>query len=371
MVKTPWLKEAIPFPQAAEIGTGKVIRDHSTVGILVTTDGTIGDFPREAYKSAEEKTVLELKKTGKPFVIVLNSQKPYSQETKALAEELSKTAVIPVNCEQMKEEDIRRILTELLYAFPLTRIEFFVPRWIETLDVEHPVKKAILESIREIFANVGSLRDVTAESLAPSCEYIDKSKLEQISLSDGSVQVRLEVPEKYYYQMLSEMAGVQIDGEYQLISMIRELSEKRREYESVQEALNAVHGTGYGVITPQREEIRLEAPALTKQGNRYGVKIKASSPSVHLIRADIETEIAPIVGSEQQAKDLIAYIEENAKGENGIWDTNIFGKSVSQLVEDGIRTKLSMIGEESQGKLQDTMKKIVNESSGRMICIII
>lgn len=171
--------------------------------------------------------------------------------------------------------------------------------------------------------------------------------------------------------MLSEMAGVQIDGEYQLISMIRELSEKRREYESVQEALNAVHGTGYGVITPQREEIRLEAPALTKQGNRYGVKIKASSPSVHLIRADIETEIAPIVGSEQQAKDLIAYIEENAKGENGIWDTNIFGKSVSQLVEDGIRTKLAMIGEESQGKLQDTMKKIVNESSGRMICIII
>ena len=279
--------------------------------------------------------------------------------------------MIPVNCEQMKEEDIRRILTELLYAFPLTRIEFFVPRWIETLDVEHPVKKAILESIREIFANVGSLRDVTAESLAPSCEYNDKSKLEQISLSDGSVQVRLEVPEKYYYQMLSEMAGVQIDGEYQLISMIRELSEKRREYESVQEALNAVHGTGYGVITPQKEEIRLEAPALTKQGNSYGGKIKASSPAVHLIRADIATEIAPIVGSEQQAKDLIAYIEENAKGENGIWDTNIFGKSVSQLVEDGIRTKLAMIGEESQGKLQDTMKKIVNESSGRMICIII
>ena len=374
MVKTPWLKEAIPFPQAAEIGTGKVIRDHSTVGILVTTDGTIGDFPREAYQSAEEKTVSELKKTGKPFVIVLNSQKPYSQETKALAEELSKTygvAVIPVNCEQMKEEDIRRILTELLYAFPLTRIEFFVPRWIETLDTEHPLKKAILEAVREIFTKVGSLRDVTAESLTPSCEYIDKSKLEQISLSDGSVQVRLEVPEVYYYQMLSEMAGVQIEGEYQLISMIRELSEKRKEYESVQEALNAVHGTGYGVITPQREEIRLEAPAITKQGNRYGVKIKAYSPSVHLIRADIETEIAPIVGSEQQAKDLIAYIEENAKEENGIWDTNIFGKSVSQLVEDGIRTKLAMIGEESQSKLQDTMKKIVNESSGRMICIII
>lgn len=374
MVKTPWQEEAIPFPQAAEIGTGKVIRDHSTVGVLVTTDGSIGDFGREAYVSAEEKTASELKKAGKPFVIVLNSQKPYSAETKTLAGQLEKNygaAVIPVNCEQMKEEDIRKVLTQLLYAFPLTKLEFFVPRWIETLDEEHPVKKAILEAIGAVFAGVGMIRDVTQEAVAPKCDYVGKSKLEGISLADGGAQIRLEVDEAYYYQMLSEMAGVEIGGEYQLISMVKELSDKRREYESVQDALASVKGCGYGVITPNREDITLEAPVVTKQGSRYGVKIKAASPSIHLIRADIETEIAPIVGSEQQAKDLIAYIEENGKENDGIWDTNIFGKSVSQLVEDGIRTKLSMIGEESQSKLQETMKKIVNESNGRIICIII
>ena len=374
MVKTPWSKEAIPFPQAAEIGTGKVIRDHATVGILVTTDGSTGDFERSAYIGAEEKTVAELRKTGKPFVIVLNSQKPYSAETKALSEQLEKkygSAVVSVNCEQMKEEDIRKVLMQLLCAFPLTRIEYFVPRWIETLSEEHPVKKAILEAIVQIFENLGTIRDVTQERIMLQCDYVEKSKLENISLADGSVQVRLEVEERYYYEMLSQMAGVEINGEYQLISMIKELSDKRKEYESVQDALTSVKGCGYGVITPEKEDITLEAPVVMKQGSRYGVKIKAYSPSIHLIRADIETEIAPIVGSEQQARDLVAYIEENAKKENGIWDTNIFGKSVSQLVEDGIRTKLAMIGEESQNKLQETMKKIVNESNGRIICIII
>lgn len=374
MVKTPWSSEAIPFPQAAEIGTGKVIRDHSTVGVLVTTDGSIGDFPREAYVNAEMRTAQELKKTGKPFVIVLNSQKPYGSETKQLAKQLEEqyhTPVVPVNCEQMKEEDIRQILSNLLYAFPLAKLEFFIPRWIETLDEDHEMKQAILNSVMEVFGKVETLRDVTPEQMDISSEYIKKSKLENISLADGSAQVRLDVDEMYYYKMLSEMAGVEIGGEYQLISMIKELSDMRKEYESVQDALASVRGTGYGVITPRREDITLEEPVVTKQGGRFGVKIKAASPSIHLIRADIETEIAPIVGSEQQAKDLIDYISETEKEGNGIWDTNIFGKSISQLVDDGIRTKLSMIGEECQGKLQDTMKRIVNESNGRIICIII
>lgn len=374
MVKTPWQEEAIPFPQAAEIGTGKVIREHSTVGILVTTDGSIGDFPREAYIGAEQKTAEELKKTGKPFVIVLNTQKPYSAEVKNLSGQLSETygtSVIPVNCEQMKEEDIKRILQSLLYAFPLTRIEFFVPRWIETLSDDHVIKKGITDAIAKVFEGVETIRDVSQEKVSPGCEYVAKSKLDHISLADGSVQVRLEVDDAYYYQMLSDMAGVEIRGEYQLISMIRELSGKRKEYESVQDAIASVKGCGYGVITPREEEITLEPPVVTKQGGRFGVKIKAASPSIHLIRADIETEIAPIVGSEQQAKDLIAYIEETEKEGAGIWDTNIFGKSIRQLVDDGIRTKLSMIGEESQTKLQDTMKRIVNDSNGRIICIII
>lgn len=374
MVKTPWSEEEIPFPQAAEIGTGKVIREHSTVGILVTTDGTIGDFARESYTAAEQKTVEELKKTGKPFVVVLNTQKPYAEETRQLAsklEESYQTSVIPVNCGQMKEDDIKKILMNLLYAFPLTRMEFFLPRWIETLDDEHVIKKAVIQTAAEIFSKTAAIRDVTQDRVGIQSEYVKKSKLEHVSLADGSAQLRLDVDEGYYYDMLSEMAGMEIRGEYQLISMIRELSEKKKEYESVQEALASVKGCGYGVIMPKQEDIVLDAPVVTKQGGRFGVKIKAASPSIHLIRADIETEIAPIVGSEQQAKDLILYIEETEKEGAGIWDTNIFGKSIKQLVDDGIRTKLSMIGEESQSKLQDTMKKIVNDSKGRIICIII
>lgn len=374
MVKTPWQEQAIPFPQAAEIGTGKVIKDHSTVGILVTTDGSIGDFSREAYISAEKKTAEELRKAGKPFVIVLNTQKPYAAEAKELAGQMAEmygTSVVPVNCEQMKEEDIRKILMNLLYAFPLTRMEFFVPRWIETLSDEHEMKRTITEAVAAIFGQMETIRDVTQESVAVGTDYVRKSKLENVSLADGSVQVQLDVDEKYYYEMLSEMAGMEIRGEYQLISMIKELSDKKKEYESVQEALASVKGCGYGVIMPKQEDITLDEPVVTKQGGRFGVKIKAASPSIHLIKADIETEIAPIVGSEQQAKDLIAYIAETEQEGNGIWDTNIFGKSIKQLVDDGIRTKLSMIGEESQGKLQDTMKKIVNDSKGRIICIII
>lgn len=374
MVKTPWQEQAIPFPQAAEIGTGKVIREHSTVGILVTTDGSIGDFSREAYTSAEKKTVEELKKAGKPFVIVLNTQKPYAAETKEIAGKMGEmygTSVVPVNCEQMKEEDIRKILMNLLYAFPLTKMEFFVPRWIETLSDEHEMKKTITEAVGALFGQMETIRDVTQESVSVGTDYVRKSKLENVSLADGSVQVQLDVDEKYYYEMLSEMAGTEIRGEYQLISMIKELSDKKKEYESVQEALASVKGCGYGVIMPKQEDITLDEPVVTKQGGRFGVKIKAASPSIHLIKADIETEIAPIVGSEQQAKDLIAYIAETEQEGNGIWDTNIFGKSIKQLVDDGIRTKLSMIGEESQGKLQDTMKKIVNDSKGRIICIII
>lgn len=374
MVKTPWQEQAMPFPQAAELGTEKVIKEHATVGILMTTDGSIGDFLREAYVSAEKKTVEELQKTGKPFVIVLNTQKPYAAETKNLVAQMEASygiPVVPVNCEQMKEEDIRRILTSLLYAFPVTKMEFFMPRWIETLPEEHEIKKSMTDAAAAVFGAVERIRDVTPKQAAPACPYVRKSKLEQVSLSDGSVQIRLEVDEGYYYEMLSEMAGMEIKGEYQLISMIRDLSEKKKAYESVQEALASVKGCGYGVIMPDQEDITLEAPVVTKQGGRFGVKIKAASPSIHLIRADIETEIAPIVGSEQQAKDLIAYIEEAEKEGSGIWNTNIFGKSIKQLVDDGIRTKLSMIGEESQGKLQDTMKKIVNDSKGRIICIII
>ena len=280
-------------------------------------------------------------------------------------------SAMAVNCEQLRKDDIMKIMERILYEFPLVKLEFYVPKWIETLPRDHKIKESILKDIRSFMESMGHIRDISRETFSFQNEYVKKAKLDSVLLSEGTAKISIELDDTYYYEMLSEMSGVSITGEYQLISTIKEMSEKKKEYEKVQEALSAARGTGYGVITPGQEEITLDEPSVIKQGSKFGVKIKAASPSIHLIKAEIETEIAPIVGSEQQAEDLIAYIKENSKGENGIWETNIFGKSIEQLVGDGIRAKLAVIGEESQLKLQDTMKKIVNDSKGGLICIII
>jgi len=374
MVKTPWSNEEIPFTKAAEIGTEKVIRDHSTIGIVVTCDGTFGELPRESFLEAERRSIQELQKIGKPFIVIVNSERPYGDEAKKTMEYLEtnyQVSALAVNCEQLRKDDIHKIMERILYEFPLVKMEFYVPKWVETLSTSHRIKEALLEGIKELLERIRHIRDISNESIQFENEFIRKIKLDSILLSEGTAHIQIEIDDTYYYEMLSEMSGVNIEGEYQLISLIRELSEKKLEYEKVQGAMESVRGTGYGVITPDQDEITLDAPTVIKQGSKYGVKIKAASPSVHLIKAEIETEIAPIVGSEQQAQDLITYIKENSQGEKGIWETNIFGKSIEQLVEDGIRTKLAVIGEESQVKLQDTMKKIVNESSGGLVCIII
>lgn len=374
MVKTPWFEEEIPFHQAAEIGTQRVISQHSTIGLVVTCDGSFGELPRENFVESEERTVRELKKQGKPFLILLNSQKPYREETLALAAELEEkyqAAVVSVNCEQLRREDITRILEKILYEFPIRQLEFYIPKWLELLPAEHELKGEILDQIRELMGRVRFVRDVKQEQLQLETEYVKKTALEKVDLSTGRVQLRLELEGRYYYQMLSEMTGVEMEGEYDLITTLRELASRREEYVRVQTAMEAVRGCGYGVVIPEREEVQLEEPAIIKQGNKYGVKIRSVSPSIHMIKANIETEIAPIVGSEQQAKDLLEYIRENAGEEGGIWQTSIFGKSVEQLVEDGIRSKIAQISEESQAKLQDTMKKIVNDSKGGLVCIII
>jgi len=374
MVKTPWSDEEIPFTKAAEIGTEKVIRDHSTIGIVVTCDGTFGELPRESFLEAERRSIQELQKIGKPFIVIVNSERPYGDEAKKTMEYLEtnyQVSALAVNCEQLRKDDIHKIMERILYEFPLVKMEFYVPKWVETLSTSHRIKEALLEGIKELLERIRHIRDISNESIQFENEFIRKIKLDSILLSEGTAHIQIEIDDTYYYEMLSEMSGVNIEGEYQLISLIRELSEKKLEYEKVQGAMESVRGTGYGVITPDQDEITLDAPTVIKQGSKYGVKIKAASPSVHLIKAEIETEIAPIVGSEQQAQDLITYIKENSQGEKGIWETNIFGKSIEQLVEDGIRTKLAVIGEESQVKLQDTMKKIVNESSGGLVCIII
>ena len=374
MVKTPWFEEEIPFTQAAEIGTEKVIKDHSTIGIAVFSDGSFGEFGRNEYREAEERTVQELKQMGKPFLIILNSAKPYSEDTRLTAKELEEkyhVAVLPVNCEQMKQGDVQQILQEALYEFPVSQIEFYMPKWVEMLPNDHEMKQALIETVRELMKSVSTMHQFMKQELTLDCPYINAVKLEQISLADGTIRIVLEVEESYYYELLSEMMGQKVENEFQLMQILKEFAEMKREYVKVEEALEQVRRKGYGVVAPEKGEISLEEPEIIRHGNKYGVKIKAESPSIHMIRANIETEIAPIVGTEEQAKDLIEYIKDAEQAEEGIWDTNIFGKTIEQLVQDGIHGKIGMMGDECQLKLQDTMQRIVNESNGKMICIII
>lgn len=374
MVKTPWSVEEIPFTKAAEIGTRKVIKDHSTIGVVVTCDGTFGDLPRDSFLEAEERTIKELQMLGKPFVVLLNSAKPYAEETRQLADEISEkyqVTVMPVNCEQLKREDINRIMENILYEFPLTMIEFYMPKWVEMLPFDHKMKKDIIAKIKQLMDSLNNIRDITAGNFTLESEYIKKCKLDGVNMSDGCVRVILDVDDSYYYEMLSDLVGESIESEYQLLAKLKEMARMKREYMKVLHALESVRYKGYGVVMPDREEIVLEKPELIRQGNKFGVKIKAESPSIHMIKASIETEISPIVGTEEQARDLIQYISDTGTSEEGIWETNIFGKTVEQLVNDGITGKISMIGEESQIKLQETMQKIVNDSNGGMVCIII
>ncbi len=374
MVKTPWFDEAIPFHRAAEVGTQRVISQHSTIGLVVTCDGSFGEIPRENFVESEERTVAELKKQGKPFLILVNSQKPYREETQKLAAQLQEkyeAAVMSVNCEQLRREDITKILEKILYEFPIRQLEFYIPKWLELLPCDHEIKKEILGQIRDRMGNLRYIRDITPKSVEIEAPCVKRTVLEQIDLATGQVKIRLELENQYYFQMLSQMTGVEIRGEYDLITTLQELAAQKEEYVRVQAAMESVRGCGYGVVLPEREEVQLQEPVIIRQGSKYGVKIKAASPSIHMIKANIETEIAPVVGNEQQAKDLLDYIQENAGEDGGIWQTTIFGKTVEQLVEDGIRSKITQISEESQVKLQDTMQKIVNDSKGGLVCIII
>lgn len=374
MVKTPWSVEEIPFTKAAEIGTRKVIKDHSTIGIVLTCDGSFGELSREAFLEPEARTIRELQELGKPFIVLLNSAKPYAEETRLLADEISEkfqVTVMPVNCEQLKREDINHIMESILYEFPLTMIEFYMPKWVEMLSYDHKMKQDIIAQIKTLMTNLNHIRDITTANFTLESEYIKKCKLDGINMSDGSVRIILDVDDTYYYEMLSDLVGEPIESEYQLLATLREMAKMKREYTKVLHAMESVRYKGYGVVMPDRAEIVLEKPELIKQGNKFGVKIKAESPSIHMIKASIETEISPIVGTEEQARDLIQYISDTGTSEEGIWETNIFGKTVEQLVNDGITGKISMINEESQIKLQETMQKIVNDSNGGMVCIII
>jgi stage IV sporulation protein A len=375
MVKTPWYEQEIPFTQAAEIGTKKVINDHSTIGIVVTTDGSFGDLPRSSYIAPEEKTIAELKHLGKPFIVLLNTSKPYSVETIKAAEEMTEAynvPVMPVNAEQLKKDDITKIMENILSVFPVTEVDFFMPKWAEMLPADHWLKVDLIQAVKELFDNITQVKDAKAYNFNTDSQYVKRFKIDNVDMQNGSVQVNVEFDDMYYYKILSDLIGVPITGEYQLISTLKDLAAKKSEFEKVSYATDQVKAKGYGIVSPVKEEITIDEPEIMKHGNKYGVKIKATAPSVHMIKADILTEVAPIVGSEDQAKDLINYINTNAKeNPEGIWETNIFGKTVRQLVDDGINAKISKLTDESQIKLQETMQRIINDSNGGLVCIII
>ena len=373
-VKTPWFEYEIPFTKAAAIGTQKVIHDHATIGFVVTTDGSVTDLPRENYIEAEEKTVRELKTIGKPFLILLNCKKPYSEETRTLQNELEQkygASVVPVNCEQMKPEDIHENMRQVLYEFPITEAEFYIPKWVEMLSREHRIKKDLLEQVRSVMTDLEDVRSIVAKEMNTDSSYIKDMTVEQIEMDTGKVRIQIRYEQSYYYEVLSELTGTQIKGEYELISTVKELASMREELSSLKDAFTNVKMKGYGVVTPSKEDIRLEEPVIIKQGSKFGVKIRSEAPSIHMIRANIETEIAPIVGSEKQAQDLADYIKKESETPEGVWGTNIFGKTVEELVMDGMKNKIAMIGDESQIKLQDSMQKIVNDTNGGLVCIII
>lgn len=373
-VKTPWFEYEIPFTKAAAIGTQKVIHDHATIGIVVTTDGSIGDLQRENYIAAEEKTIKELQSIGKPFIVLLNSQKPYADEAKMLQEELEikyGVSVLPINCEQLRTDDIHNIMKQVLYEFPISEVEFYIPKWVEMLSREHRMKADLLQNVKMLMGEFKDIRSASNHVMESESPYIEQMSVEKIEMDTGRVKVRISFAQQYYYEVLSELTGTDIKGEYELIAAMKELAAMKEEYTQIKDAFSDVKMKGYGVVSPKRDEIALDEPQIIKQGNKYGVKIHSEAPSIHMIRANIETEIAPIVGNEKQAQDLVEYIKTESETPEGVWGTNIFGKSIEELVMDGMHNKITMINDESQMKLQDTMQKVVNDSNGGLVCIII
>lgn len=376
MVSTPWFEHQIPFEEAAEMGTRKVINEHSTIGLVVVTDGTITDIEREEYVEAEERVIEDLKRINKPFIVVLNSTKPFDNETLRLKEDLEikyGTPVINANCAQLRIEDINNIMEKVLCEFPVCEIGINMPRWIEALEDDHWLKVDMLNSIRETFRNVRKIREVkSAIGGFSDYDFIKKAYVEKINLGEGDILVDLGTSDGLFYRILSESTGLEIEGEHRLISLMKDLARVKREYEKIEFALHEVKLKGYGIVTPQMEEMSLEEPEIVKQGSRFGVKLRASAPSIHLIRADIETEIAPLVGTEKQSEELVTYLlREFENDPRKIWESNIFGKSLHELVSEGLHNKLYRMPEDAQLKLQETLQKIINEGSGGLICIIL
>ena len=376
LVKTPWYDEEIPFVEAAEIGTEKVIRDHSSIGIVVTTDGSFGEIGRNNYIEAEQRIVDELKEIGKPFIVILNSSHPMLPETERLASEMQDNygvPVLPISIENMNEKDVYGVLKESLYEFPVVEIKVNMPDWIACLSSDNWLKKEYIDRMKESVVEVDKLRDIDKITDGfKNCEYIEKAYISDVDTATGIVTINLEAPSNLYDEILKEIIGVEVSSKAELLKLFQDYNEAKTEYDQIKNALQMVKTTGYGVASPALKDMTLETPEVIKQGSRYGIKLKAVAPSIHMFRIDVESTFEPIIGSELQSKELIDHLmKDNNTDPSSIWKNEIFGRSLDEIVKEGIQAKLSLTPENARFKLQQTLSKLVNKGSGNLYAIVI
>ncbi len=376
MVLTPWHEKPIPFNMAGEIGTKKVINEHSTIGLVITTDGSISDIPREEYAEAEERVIAELKEINKPFIVVLNCMYPESPEAQNLALELTKqysVPVLPLNCLDLTEDDIKNILSKVLYEFPIKEIDVGLPLWINSLPLDHWLRSNLTETVKNSSEGMKKIRDIGSfGDIIGENEFVVNSDVKNIDLGRGMAEVKIDINKNLFYKILAEATGIVIDGESELLNTLIDLAKIKKEYMRYKDALEEVEATGYGIVMPTIEELSLEEPEIMRQGGRYGVRLRASAPSIHMMKADITTEVSPIVGSEKQSEDLIMYLlSEFEENPVKIWESNIFGKSLNELVNEGLHTKLAHMPSDARMRLQETLERVINEGCNGLVCIIL
>ncbi len=376
MVNTPWFDHEIPFNMAAEIGTQKVITEHSTIGLVITTDGSISDIPREEYEISEERVINELKELNKPFIVLLNCTYPKSASAIKMACELTEkytVPVLPVNCLELDENEIKEILTQVLFEFPIKEISIDLPPWLISLSADHWLRKSVYSSVEKATQNLTLVRDVSylTDELKES-EYVTDAFVSKMNLGEGSAFIEVKMSSNLFYKIIAENTGIEINGEFELMKCMCELSQAKKEYDKIKNALNEVENTGYGIIMPDIDQLKLQEPEIIKQGGRYGVRLSASAPSIHMIKANIQTEVAPIVGTESQSEELVKYLLAGFEEEpTKIWESNIFGKSLNDLVNEGLRNKLFHMPNEARMKMQETLERVINEGCNGLICIIL
>ncbi len=376
MITTPWLDQEIPLAQAAELGTRKVMEDHCTVGIVVTTDGSVTDLPRADYLEAEAQAIADMQATGKPFVVVLNSRAPQSPEAQALRDQLAQScgaSVFAADCQAMEEPELRALLRELLYAFPLRELRVFFPAWVQALETENPLKASLYAALRRHAAEISRLAETEA-ALRQVCalEQLCGYRITELELGSGTVSCELDFHEGLFYQILGQKTGFTIENDAQLLSLLVSLAQIKQQYDKIAVALDEVRATGYGIVLPTAEEMHLEVPEIVRKGNAYGVKLRASAPSIHLLRADIKTEISPMVGDAQQSEELVKYMLGEYEGNTEkLWESNIFGKSVFELVNEGLSSKLRRMPEDARYKIKDALARIINEGANGLICLLL